>query len=279
MYTLTECKTYFGIERMNILMNLEFIIPKDVISLITLYDLNFILKEKKMIHQQKNYCHFLYYEHNIYSILNKEEQNPGFSLLFNIDTNASRFLTLKNMIHDGWHQRSEKYREYEKFSSFDIYNDHYIEFPSCWVINNCRIARPVREEAVIFKRNLKLFTGKSDFLYWSEFLPSGVKQYDWKKVQINQDLPGWTSWSMFSDQIFIMIKLGVIYLYNLDTSSSLLSPFLSIQLENLYSDTSILVTKQLIHILIKCKEYEKKDEENFKHYELDLLNFKVQKKC
>ena len=166
-------------------------------------------------------------------------------------------------------------------SSFDLYHDHYIEFSNKWLINNYLIERPIGGDPVILKRKSKLFTSKYDSLLWCPFLNSTVRKTEWKKVQIDRQFPMWCKWSIFSDKILIMSvrdsefqeELGknLICMYDLTITSDSLSPFLSIRMDKFADQVHVFVTKEIIHIFL---DWQIESITTFKHYELEMLNFK-----
>jgi hypothetical protein len=105
---------------------------------------------------------------------------------------------------------------------FDPYDDHIIETPDAWIINNKKICRPLRNETVICKRNSKLYTGLGKRFccadmknLWKRKRKNKENKIRWQFFSLPFTLPYWTTWSIFLDDILIMIHVKSIKNLNL----------------------------------------------------------------
>ena len=270
MYNLSNYEEFFGPRRtLTLQMSLKILLPKDLIHLVQFYDVNFIWQEKVV----KSNTQLINYENNIYFIANEDLTS---SKLTAIRTGKSFIIPHCFFIHDGWFHNTVHDR-YEKLSCFDLYGDHYIDCNhknrSKWIINNCLVECPTYGQ-IIFKRDFKLFTAEygSNFLWYTDFKDKTVKKKNWQVIELDVNFPYWWNWSIFSDQILILVtfsadkkKNTLVSFYNLENcflGSS--SPFLSLNL-GIQNETKVIVSKEFIFI----------STENCQYYKIELLGFKA----
>ena len=183
-------------------ISLKMILPEVLISIIYEYDLNFQIKFKSYFSSITPaliiYCDqvFLLFKRSVCCIFTDEHLNI-------------QFLWTKHpqnsIWHDGWKPQKKNSHLFEKLKCFDPYHDHIIEESNDWIINNTKISRPIGGEVLICKRNFKLYTGNKNLFCYGEIDETKIKM-NWHFQSLPFDLPHWTQWSIFLDNIFIMIE-------------------------------------------------------------------------
>lgn len=201
---------------------LEKILPKDLIFLLFKYDFNFsfIVNEfhfeiLSLTFYNKKVCFISY-------------KTRGSVVLREVETKKEIFYH-KYLFPLGWIRKGSK--EFYKTSIFDLYDDFYDEYQDEWIINTVPISRPVGGEENILKRNNILYTiHENKYLYFKPFT-----EKKWETIQLPQKTTNWYTWSVFLDDIFVMITR--------DENSE---EFLNLTLYNINSQFEVIFTLKLL---------------------------------
>ena len=259
-YDLCDVPNYFGVTRNWIIKKvLVNILVKDLIVMIEKYDFNFsiqqkiVLTTKPLISYKKEIWLLDFLEYSIHSHIN----------LLHPLLETKELLPLEHrfLIHDGWDKYSKEDCYFKKEAQFDFFQDSYIEHPPYWEINNQIVCRPCLGEDVIFKRNNKFYTKKTDYLFLSE------NGHDWKRYSLPYSNFSWDQWAIFLSDILVMLEIEdvkdkkelTLLFGDLQHNTNTISIFFKIHLgQTTYKAlawTSLLATQYDIHIIteIECK--------------------------
>lgn len=253
---------------------LEYLLPKDLILLLSAYDFN-IFSEIYQI--PKNGGPLLYYENQVYIVM---LNNLG-KQTYLWDTASQEQKPLPGyreeaadaiLCHDGWFRLGDC--NYKKPSCYDALGDSYYECSTHWIINKVQIPKfpDYHNLNVIFKRQGKLFTANEStpHFYWKE-----ADDRMWKMGSLQkQKFPLWSRWTIFKDKFLVLLVKHtfaepfepfhlLLYFYEILFCSENLNdmqPFFSVSLGETeqFDDYSILATEDVIYVLGEIKKFEER---------------------
>lgn len=254
----------FGSKRITIVTNtLLYLLPRDVIPLITSYDFNFILQVQHL----KESGSLCFYADRIWIAQNRFDfSSRGWYIhLYQPFSKREEYIpSFENncIVHDGWIRTNRPF----KVSGFDAYGDSYEDQIFCWVINGNEIPLPIGSEimSIMFKRNDIVYTAYQQILYWKEFLTPAP----WKSLLLKEGhFPFWYQWSVFKENILVILTPTKVYekeistypfqlnFYQIVFSAATLVPIYSIcfgqmiDREN-WTHYTLMTTQDKIHVLL-----------------------------